>query len=336
MDHARFSAGLVTQSGSARQHASVSEEDQDVAQAPANNKTSYSSAASPIHISSSQSSTSSTHSSSSTTQHLRAFDPSDPTTLSIKPTTTTTSTFRATTDTTDVLSTLAAANNTSTATNPSSSSSSPFTATGSNNERRGSALTQEQQHNHDHNHNHSHDQQAADTEKDCDHRRPEEEDGSSRRPKMSSQLMSKTVTPFLKDHIPGLYSPMTKRGTIKDMEGRNKDPNSRYCYRHRPDSKCRRAADESKMVKIQQELENLKPDDQQAITHVWSLFSAAPAKQRDLMLQGIMTQCCFPQLSKVSREVADQLKIDFITALPPEDTYFHRPLLYTTVFICAR
>ena len=137
---------------------------------------------------------------------------------------------------------------------------------------------------------------------------------------MSPKLLGKTVTPFLKDHIPGLYSPMTKRGTIKDMEGRNKDPNSRYCYRHRPDSKCRRAADESKMVKIQQELENLKPDDQQAITHVWSLFSAAPAKQRELMLQGIMTQCCFPQLSKVSREVADQLKIDFITALPPEDT----------------
>ncbi|CAK7243265.1 MAG: hypothetical protein STHCBS139747_004782 [Sporothrix thermara] len=143
---------------------------------------------------------------------------------------------------------------------------------------------------------------------------------------MSPKLLGKTVTPFLKDHIPGLYSPMTKRGTIKDMEGRNKDPNSRYCYRHRPDSKCRRAADESKMVKIQQELENLKPDDQQAITHVWSLFSAAPAKQRELMLQGIMTQCCFPQLSKVSREVADQLKIDFITALPPEDTKQWREL----------
>ncbi|OAA55540.1 sulfur metabolite repression control protein [Niveomyces insectorum RCEF 264] len=121
---------------------------------------------------------------------------------------------------------------------------------------------------------------------------------------MSSQLMSKTVTPFLKDHIPGLYSPLAKRDTIVSMQRQNKDPDSRYCYRHRPDSKCRRAADESKMVKIQQELENLKPDDQQAITHVWSLFSAAPAKHRDLMLQGIMTQCCFPQLSRVSREAS--------------------------------
>ncbi|KAL1893005.1 hypothetical protein Sste5346_006685 [Sporothrix stenoceras] len=290
MDHARFSAGLVSQSGNngspRQQHASHASASEDNIQAPINNH----SAASPIHISSSQSSTSSTHSSSSTT-HLRAFDPSDPTTLSIKPTTTqiqasTASTSRATDS----------GANTSTATNPSSSSSSSLTATVSDNERRGSALTQEQEqqeYNHDHEHNHDHPH---------DHRRPDEEDGS-RRLKMSSTLMSKTVTPFLKDHIPGLYSPMTKRGTIKDMEGRNKDPNSRYCYRHRPDSKCRRAADESKMVKIQQELENLKPDDQQAITHVWSLFSAAPAKQRDLMLQGIMTQCCFPQLSKVSREI---------------------------------
>ena len=39
------------------------------------------------------------------------------------------------------------------------------------------------------------------------------------------------------------------------------------------------------------------------------------------MLQGIITQCCFPQLSTVSREVHEQLKIDFLTALPPELSY---------------
>ena len=36
------------------------------------------------------------------------------------------------------------------------------------------------------------------------------------------------------------------------------------------------------------------------------------------MLQGIITQCCFPQLSTVSREVHEQLKIDFLSALPDE------------------
>ncbi len=39
------------------------------------------------------------------------------------------------------------------------------------------------------------------------------------------------------------------------------------------------------------------------------------------MLQGILTQCCFPQLSTVSREVHEQLKIDFLAALPAEISY---------------
>lgn len=67
-----------------------------------------------------------------------------------------------------------------------------------------------------------------------------------------------------------------------------------------------------------QELEKLSSADQQAITHVWSLFSAAPGKHRELMIQGILSTSCFPQLSLVSREVHAQLKIDFISALPEE------------------
>lgn len=39
------------------------------------------------------------------------------------------------------------------------------------------------------------------------------------------------------------------------------------------------------------------------------------------MIQGILSTSCFPQLSLVSREVQDQLKIDFITALPNEISY---------------
>lgn len=66
---------------------------------------------------------------------------------------------------------------------------------------------------------------------------------------------------------------------------------------------------------------------------MWSLFSAAPAKHRELMLQGIITQCCFPQLSTVSREVHEQLKIDFLTALPAELSY--KILCYLdTVSLC--
>lgn len=36
------------------------------------------------------------------------------------------------------------------------------------------------------------------------------------------------------------------------------------------------------------------------------------------MLKGILTQCCFPQLSMVASSVRDLIRIDFLTALPPE------------------
>ena len=39
------------------------------------------------------------------------------------------------------------------------------------------------------------------------------------------------------------------------------------------------------------------------------------------MLQGILTQCCFPQLSYLSTEVRDLIRIDFLTALPPEVSF---------------
>ncbi|GAP87709.1 putative F-box and WD-40 domain-containing protein MET30 [Rosellinia necatrix] len=151
----------------------------------------------------------------------------------------------------------------------------------------------------------------------CDRRRPGEDD-ASRLPNISQQSMSQSVTPFLREHIPSLYAPIGKPDLPSISSLKNKDPNSKYCYRHRPDSKCRRAADESKMALIQRDLETLPAGDRQAITNVWSLFSAAPTKQRELMLQGIITQCCFPQLSTVSREVHEQLKIDFMSALPTE------------------
>lgn len=160
---------------------------------------------------------------------------------------------------------------------------------------------------------------SSDVKDDCDRRRPEEED-HPRNLRMSPQLLGKTVTPFLKDHIPGIYAPMAKL-RHDDLSEPYSSADSKFCYRHRPDSKCRRAADESKMVTIQRELDKLPSADQQAITHVWSLFSAAPSKHRNLMIQGIMTQCCFPQLSTVAREVQEQLKIDFITALPVEISY---------------
>lgn len=88
----------------------------------------------------------------------------------------------------------------------------------------------------------------------CERQRVHEDDGR-RLAKMPSHLMCKTVSPFLKEYIPGLYAPIGK-GKLEESSGaahtpQIKDPNSKLCYRHRPDSRCRRAADETKMGFIQ-------------------------------------------------------------------------------------
>lgn len=87
----------------------------------------------------------------------------------------------------------------------------------------------------------------------CDRRRPEEEqEDKSRLANMSSTLVGQTVTPFLKEHVPSLYAPVSKiESAFPNEPSRQKEYNSKYCYRHRPDSKCRKAADENKMAMIQ-------------------------------------------------------------------------------------
>lgn len=125
----------------------------------------------------------------------------------------------------------------------------------------------------------------------------------------------KKVAPFLARHQPRQYAPFSAEDGTPSIP---RSVNAGYCYRHKPDSKCTRQADEQSMRQLQQELETLPQDDQQGIAHVWSLFSTAPAKQRKLMLQGILAQCCFPQLSFISASVRELIRIDFLSALPPE------------------
>lgn len=142
-----------------------------------------------------------------------------------------------------------------------------------------------------------------------------------------------TVMPFLTEHIPNSYNaagsaPQAWVPPAAELQDHphmsHLDPhtaareNTKFCYRHSPDMKCRRQANEPSMQDLQTDLSALSQSDQQAISHVWSLFSAAPAKHRNLMLQGILTQCCFPQLSFINGTLRDLIKIDFLAALPAE------------------
>ena len=140
-----------------------------------------------------------------------------------------------------------------------------------------------------------------------------------------------TVAPFLARHIPSQYAPL---GNADAPNGHGFDPlkenNSKFCYRHRPDMLCRRQADEPSMDKLQKGLDTLSQEDRQGIVQVWSLFSAAPSKHRNLMLQGVLAQCCFPQLSFLSANVRELIRIDFISALPSEVSFRILAFLDTT------
>jgi hypothetical protein len=120
-------------------------------------------------------------------------------------------------------------------------------------ELRRSAEYQNHHHHHQHPHAHSHPQlppQKGPLADNCDRRRPGEVEHSRLR-NVPAKVAGDAVTPFLREHIPTMYAPIGKPETQPAAMKGNKDPNSKFCYRHDPDIKCRRAADEKKMAKIQ-------------------------------------------------------------------------------------
>ncbi|KAF2847373.1 sulfur metabolite repression control protein-like protein SconB [Plenodomus tracheiphilus IPT5] len=140
-----------------------------------------------------------------------------------------------------------------------------------------------------------------------------------------SKKLDKMITPYLAHHIPQQYNPLGANGVNAHNHSRDDGgddshltADTKFCYRHRPDLLCRRQADEPSMEQLQDELGQESQADQQSIANVWSLFSAAPSRHRNLMLQGILAQCCFPQLSFISSSVRNLIKIDFLSALPTE------------------
>lgn len=134
---------------------------------------------------------------------------------------------------------------------------------------------------------------------------PQAEDQSPSPPPAPATEDMSVVTPFLAKHM-------------ADHNNIPSDNFHKYCYRHNPEIMCNKQADAAKMKHIQQELEKLPSRDQEAISHVWSIFSAAPHSHRSLILRGLLTQCCFPQLSTISQEISQLIRIDFIATLPVE------------------
>lgn len=84
----------------------------------------------------------------------------------------------------------------------------------------------------------------------CDARRHAEEENPTISISSTSKIAGMTVAPFLSKHIPDQYAPLgPASGEQQLVTIRN--PSSKYCYRHRPDLKCRRTANEPSMDNLQ-------------------------------------------------------------------------------------
>ena len=68
----------------------------------------------------------------------------------------------------------------------------------------------------------------------------------------------------------------------------------------------------------QKSIEKLPLADQRAVNSVWSIFSSSSHARRALILQGILTMCCFSQLSFLSSELSVAIRIDPFSLFPRE------------------
>lgn len=84
--------------------------------------------------------------------------------------------------------------------------------------------------------------------KDLD-RKPKTTENGNIKISATSKLAGQIVAPFLAKHIPDQYAPLGGMDSSGSPEA--KDSNTKYCYRHRPDLKCRRQANEPSMDQLQ-------------------------------------------------------------------------------------
>ncbi|KAH9921044.1 quinon protein alcohol dehydrogenase-like superfamily [Fomitopsis serialis] len=81
-------------------------------------------------------------------------------------------------------------------------------------------------------------------------------------------------------------------------------PARKLCVRHQ------RMADEGTNLKLQQALDALPVEEREAVSAVWSNFSSSPHPRRALILHGLLTMCCFSQLSLLSDQLAHLIRLD--------------------------
>nr|XP_031861466.1 uncharacterized protein CI109_003070 [Kwoniella shandongensis]KAA5528538.1 hypothetical protein CI109_003070 [Kwoniella shandongensis] len=136
-----------------------------------------------------------------------------------------------------------------------------------------------------------------------------------------------TMTSFSLDHQPAAsssYTPPQQEplDVIPTRAGR------KLCVRHK------QMANQNVNEKLQRSLDSLSQTERAAITHMWSTFSNAPHGKRKIILEGILTMCCFSQLSHLSDSLNQIIRIDPFSLLPRETSL--RILGYLDAFSLGR
>jgi F-box/WD-40 domain protein MET30 len=72
---------------------------------------------------------------------------------------------------------------------------------------------------------------------------------------------------------------------------------------------------------ILQALNALPFQEREAVNTIWSNFSSSPHPRRALILQGLLTMCCFSQLSLLTEQLARIIRIDPFSVLPREISF---------------
>ncbi|KAH8108482.1 WD40 repeat-like protein [Phellopilus nigrolimitatus] len=89
-------------------------------------------------------------------------------------------------------------------------------------------------------------------------------------------------------------------------------PARKLCVRHQ------RMADEGMSLKLQRSLDALPLEDREVVNTIWSNFSSSPHPRRELILKGLLTMCCFSQLSMLTDQLHSLIRLDPFDVLPRE------------------
>ncbi|KAF8803573.1 WD40 repeat-like protein [Phlegmacium glaucopus] len=114
------------------------------------------------------------------------------------------------------------------------------------------------------------------------------------------------------DPQPMSFEPVAVLDNAESFTSTTKSPPRKLCVRHQ------RMADEGTNLKLQQSLDALSLEEREAVNAIWSNFSSSSHPRRALILQGLLTMCCFSQLSLLTEQLAHLIRIDPFVVLPRE------------------